>query len=87
MLDDLKEYFFQYIILIIGLWIGFYFFFHFSFDKTLQIMVGILLAIFYSVWGIFHHIWEKDLTFKVVVEYVLVSAVAVAILVGLLLRT
>ena len=87
MLDDLKEYFFQYIILVVGLWIGFYFFFHFSFDKSLQIMIGILLAIFYSVWGIFHHVWEKDLTVKVVLEYLLVSGVAIVILVSLLIRS
>lgn len=87
MLDDLKEYFLRYIVLVIGLWTGFFFFFHFSFDKTLQIMVGILLAVFYSIWGIVHHIWEKDLTAKIVLEYLLVSGIAVVILIGLLLRT
>lgn len=35
----------------------------------------------YAAWGIFHHLVRKDLTFGVVLEYVLISAIA-----GLIIR-
>ncbi len=45
-----------------------------------QMIVGILAALSYVAWGIIHHMLEKDLHTKIVVEYVLMGAIAIALL-------
>lgn len=52
----------------------------FAFDEKLFIKTLYLLAFIYVVWGIAHHCLEHDLTFKIVVEYILIAAVAMLII-------
>jgi hypothetical protein len=44
------------------------------------------LCVFYFVWGISHHLIEKDLHRKIILEYFLVASVACLILLSLLWR-
>ena len=49
-------------------------------NHTSQLIVGVLTAISYVAWGIIHHMLQKDLHTKIVVEYVLMGAIAIALL-------
>ncbi len=51
----------------------------FSADKSLQLLVLILTALFYILWGIIHHHLHHDLTAKIVVEYVLMGALGISV--------
>lgn len=53
-------------------------------DVAAQQWIGIATSVAYVAWGILHHAIEGDLHPKVVVEYVLVGAVAILILVNVL---
>lgn len=45
-----------------------------------QLIVGVLTAVSYTLWGIIHHTLQKDLHPKIVVEYILMGAIAIALL-------
>ena len=47
-------------------------------DKSSQLLVLILTALFYILWGIIHHHLHHDLTAKIVVEYVLMGALGIS---------
>jgi len=47
----------------------------------MQILIGVLLSVLYATWGIIHHAMAGDLHPKVVVEYLLVGAIAVTLIV------
>lgn len=49
-------------------------------NSGLQLVIGIVTAIAYVVWGIMHHVLVGDLHKKVVVEYVLIAAIAMLLL-------
>ncbi len=51
----------------------------------LQFSLGVLIALGYTAWGIFHHLHDGDYNRKVMVEYALFAAVAISILWALLL--
>lgn len=53
-------------------------------DVVAQQRIGIVTSVAYVVWGILHHAIEGDLHPKVVIEYVLVGAVAILVLVNVL---
>ena len=44
------------------------------------------LCLFYFLWGIVHHLWEKDLRLQIVVEYFLVASIACLLLLSLIWR-
>ena len=46
-----------------------------------QLAVGILTACLYAIWGIAHHSIIGDLHRKIVIEYVLIAAIAIALVV------
>jgi len=48
--------------------------------QDLQFIVGFIAAISYVMWGIIYHVIERDLYAKIVVEYVLVSAIGLSLL-------
>jgi lipopolysaccharide export LptBFGC system permease protein LptF len=45
-------------------------------NGTVQLYIGGIMAATYVLWGILYHHWQKDLHFKVVLEYMLVGAIA-----------
>jgi len=53
-------------------------------DVVSQQRIGIATSIAYVAWGIVHHATLGDLHPKVVIEYILVGAVAVLVLVNVL---
>ena len=50
----------------------------------LQFVLGVLVAVGYAAWGMFHHMHEGDLNRKIVVEYTVFAVVAISILWALL---
>lgn len=63
-------------ILAVGLWGVSWF----GYDKTLQLSLVVSLGVTYTVWGIIHHAIHKDLHPKIVVEYVLMSILAILVI-------
>lgn len=53
-------------------------------NVTLQLLIGILTSIIYVIWGIVHHALERDLHHKIVIEYMLIGAIAIVLLVTIL---
>jgi hypothetical protein len=76
----------HYLVLFIILGAGVGAFLYASPDSALQFIVGIIIAVSYVIWGIIHHALRKDLHQKVVVEYILIAAIAVVLL-ATILRT
>lgn len=73
-------YFFLFLSLVAALSI-----FRFSHSPLIQFQILTLLAIAYLSWALLHHLWDKTLSFEVMVEYVLTALLAVIILYGILL--
>ena len=57
---------------------------YFNGNKNFQQMIIICLSVLYVLWGIFHHIKEKTLHPKVVVEYTLFAILGTILVIGLL---
>lgn len=76
-----------YLILFSGLIIGFFFFSFFSYNRQLQLISGISMSVYYLFWGVAFHLFKKNLTLKILTEYLLISILAIVILAGLLIRT
>ncbi len=53
-------------------------------NVSLQLLVGISTAVAYVVWGIMHHAIQKDLHQKIVIEYILIGAISIVLLVTVL---
>jgi len=53
-------------------------------NTTIQLFVGIITAVAYVFWGFIHHAIKKDLHQKIVVEYLLIGAIAIVLLVTML---
>lgn len=49
-------------------------------DRSMQMAIGIATAIAYVLWGAIYHVLEGDMHPKVMVEYLLVGAIAIVIL-------
>lgn len=79
-----RTYITHYIVLIAILAIGAWTFFAVSPNKQLQLFTGIALSASYAVWGIVHHWAKREHHAKVVIEYVLIGAIAVVLLLTLL---
>ena len=58
----------------------------FSYDRTFQVAISIAVALSYVIWGIIHHMLEKDLYWEVVVEYLIVASLGLVILFSLIFR-
>jgi hypothetical protein len=50
-------------------------------NQSSQFIVGVVTSIAYALWGIFYHSYEGNLHRKVVVEYLLIAAIAIMVLV------
>ncbi len=49
-------------------------------NQTMQIVSGIVTTILYVAWGIVHHALVGDLHRKIVIEYLLIGAIAIVLL-------
>ncbi len=72
------------LVLILGLGLGGLV--YFRFDTAAQIAVSVIMAFFYVLWGIYHHHHDGDLSGKIILEYVSMSALVTFILIIFLLR-
>ena len=65
------------LIMILGL--GFYFVYSSGPDRQLQLMGIFVTSSIYAIWGIMHHAINHDLVAKIMVEYILMSALGISI--------
>lgn len=76
--------FFHFLVLVILLAGGVSAFYIARSDVTLQLIVGITTAVLYILWGIIHHALLGDLHHKIMIEYMLIGAIAIVLLVTIL---
>lgn len=69
-------------ILLVGLWGILWFDYH----PVTQLIIVVCLAVSYIIWGIVHHHVHRSLHPKIILEYVLVAALAVLAFASLTLR-
>lgn len=86
-MKKIKNHLFPYLILTLILLIGFLAFLNSRGYPDTQFKIVLLTAAFYISWGILHHLFEGDLHFKNVVEYLLIGGLAIIILKTLLFRS
>ncbi len=70
----------HYIVLLLILSGGIAAFYYAAPNVTFQFLIGLFTAFAYIVWGAVYHFLKKDLHMRVMVEYVLISAIAVVLL-------
>ncbi|KKR34337.1 MAG: hypothetical protein UT63_C0003G0053 [Candidatus Gottesmanbacteria bacterium GW2011_GWC2_39_8] len=75
-----------YLILIFILLSGLFFFLNFQGVPRMQIEVAVITSVFYALWGIVHHLIDRDLHPKIVVEYILIGLIAVILIKGVLIH-
>ena len=76
----MKQHYIHFIILAAMIGAGVLGFFFTQGNPGLQFFIGILTSLAYVAWGLLHHAIQKDLHPKVVIEYVLIGAIAVVLL-------
>jgi len=77
----------DYFVLAIGLSLGSIAYFWAMNQPALQIGVVIGTGLFYILWGTIHHAREGDFHVKILLEYTLIAALAMSLLLSLLIRT
>lgn len=81
-MEDLKHY----LSLMTILSIGFGLFWLFNYNRQAQVGVTLAISAAYVLWGIVHHSIKKDLHWRVILEYLVVAAIASTLVIYLLLR-
>lgn len=84
--EEFDEYWLDYLILVLGLLGGLGVFVFFSGQSVKQVAIVFSLAFFYFLWGVVHHYLKKDLHFKVVLEYFLISLLGLMVFLSLIKR-
>jgi hypothetical protein len=72
---DISQYFVLGCILVGGLG-GFY---YVRPNTTLQFIIGVATSVAYVIWGIMYHAIKKDLHTRVMIEYILMGAIAIVL--------
>ena len=80
----MKQSVFHFLVLAAILIIGIFTFIYVRPNTTLQLYIGIITAVAYVLWGFIHHAIQKDLHQKIMVEYLLIGAIAIVLLVTML---
>lgn len=73
---DLTEYFVLGCVLVGGVGA----FYYVRSDTQLQFTIGVITSIAYVIWGMIHHARKKDLHTRIVIEYMLMGAIAIVLL-------
>ena len=84
MMEEIKTHFWHYLILVLLIGLGVICFIYHP-DKIVKFQISLLMALTYIFWGIFHHLWEKNLNLKIVIEYTLIGLLSIILLGGILL--
>jgi len=66
--------------------VGLVAFFFFSHLPEIQKIIVVFTGLGYFLWGIFHHWQEGDLSFKVIVEYLMLTILGILAVFFLILR-
>ena len=74
----------HYIALLVILGLGVWGFYLVRPNVSLQLLIGIATSVAYVLWGVVHHAIEGDLHHKIVIEYILIGAIAIVLLVTIL---
>ncbi len=74
-----KTQYLYYLLLLGILSAGFILFLSFSSNPQMQMAIVTLTSFFYVGFALFHHFLNKDLSVKVVIEYVLIAALGISI--------
>lgn len=77
----------HYLILFFILTAGFLLFRIFNFNRQVQIWLTFAIAFIYLCWGIVYHWIKKELHLRIILEYLMVAALAGLVVIFLLLRT
>ena len=80
----MKQSVIHFLVLIAILAAGVFTFIYVRPNTTIQLLVGIITAVAYVLWGLIHHAVQKDLHQKIVVEYLLIGVIAIVLLVTML---
>jgi len=59
----------------------------FSYDRQFQIGIAFAVAVAHVTWGLIHHYLHHDLSFEIMLEYFVISAVGLTVLLSVILRT
>ncbi len=86
MIEDIKSHLTHYLILLVILLHGFGGFFLFRYDQAVQIWFILSTCGAYFFWGLVHHHLEKNLTQKIILEYLFISLIAALLLTTLVIR-
>ncbi len=84
MSKKINEHILYYISLIAIFALGIILMFSATPNKQLQMLIFVIMAVFYVIWGVLHHLVNHELSAKIVVEYILIGALGVAIMFFLL---
>lgn len=76
----MKKTIFHYIVLIFILAGGIFSFYYVRGNATLQLAISIVVSVSYVIWGILHHMLEHTLHKRIVIEYLLIGAIAIVLL-------
>jgi len=74
----------EYFVLTMIFFVGLFSLLFFKNFKNMQIFSILIMSFAYILWGMAHHSHEKTLHYKIVVEYILLSAAVSALLIILL---
>ncbi|OGG08323.1 hypothetical protein A2154_03535 [Candidatus Gottesmanbacteria bacterium RBG_16_43_7] len=53
-------------------------------NTLIQLFIGIVLAVSYTLWGAIYHHFEGDLHLRVVIEYIFIGAISVLLIMTVL---
>lgn len=70
----------QFLILLLLVATGFVSFVRSTGNPQEQMQIGLITASAYGLWGIFHHYYDRNLNWKIVVEYGAISLFGSAVL-------
>ncbi len=76
----MKKHIWYYLSFLIVIFLGLFLLTHSHGNKQLQVSFIILIAFFYITFGVVHHVKHHSITAKIVLEYVMVAALGIAII-------
>jgi hypothetical protein len=79
MLNDFRKHLNHYALLMAGVMLGIWALVRFRYVLEMQVWIVAAMAAGYVLWGILHHTLNRDLTVKILIEYLLIAVLYVTI--------
>ena len=86
MIKKTAKHLLHYLPLIGVLLAGSFAFWFFSYNRAFQIVIAVVMAVSYVLWGVIHHMLHKDLHLSTVVEYVVIASLGLIIIFSVIFR-